>query len=281
MEQKTIDKIVENLTMKGNSKITIRNYCYSIKRFSKYHEGKELEKLTEEDVLNYLKVNFINKKLSAETYNHHVSAINFFYALIYNKTFNKFKLPRCKVRKKVPTLISNELIMKIITEEPNLKYKAWLALAYGSGLREIEIATIKIEHIFSKENKIKVLGKFNKERFTVLPDFTVNILRQYYKHKKMLKKYGYLFEGIKNNDYMSSRCIINYFLTIKQKYNLPEDFTFHSLRHSFATNFLKNSNDLMTLKSLLGHSSITSTAIYLHMANDYSNTYSPLGDNNV
>jgi site-specific recombinase XerD len=277
MSQKEVEKMVENLTLKGCSQITIKKYKYAVDRFIKYHVGKELRKLKEDDILNYLKDLFISKSASAATYNFNLSVIIYFYSLIYNKTFNKVRLPHCKLRRKIPNLISNETIKKIIKEETNLKYKAWLCLAFGSGLREIEIATFKLENMFIKENKLKVLGKGNKERYTVLPNYTIGILKKYYHSKKMTKMQGYLFEGTKNNHYMSSAYIINYFLSVKKKYNLPDDFTFHSLRHAFATNFLEHGGNIMQLKSLLGHSSITSTAIYLHMSSNYKDLYSPLG----
>ena len=105
-----VDKMVDNLTLKGDSDRTIRNYRYAIDRFIKYHEGKELKKLNEGDIIDYLKINFINKNRTATTYNVNLSAITYFYSLIYNKTFNKIRLPRCKVRRKIPNLIPNETI---------------------------------------------------------------------------------------------------------------------------------------------------------------------------
>lgn len=118
-------------------------------------------------------------------------------------------------------------------------------LGYCSRLRVDEIAKIEIKNINSKEHKLKVLGKGNKERYTVLPDFTIKYLRQYiivYCYKRYNLKTtrtGYLFEGNNGANHISSKTITNYFTSIKQKYNLPEDITFHCLRHSFASNFIK------------------------------------------
>ena len=87
----------------------------------------------------------------------------------------------------------------------------------------------------------------------------------------MTKKKGYLFEGTSKREHCSSKAISNYFTdVVKPKYNLDEDITFHSLRHSFATNFIKSDGDLFTLKSMLGHSSISTTSIYIHIARDFN-----------
>ena len=95
MKQKMVDKMIDNLKLKGCSDITIRNYHYAINRFIKYYDGKELKKLKEEDILIYLKSQFINKDLSATSYNYNLSVIIYFYSLIYNKSFNKVRLPHC------------------------------------------------------------------------------------------------------------------------------------------------------------------------------------------
>ena len=82
---------------------------------------------------------------------------------------------------------------------------------------------------------------------------------------------GYLFEGNQNSNHISSGTVVNYFTEIKHKYNLDENITFHSLRHSFATNFIKAGGDPFILKSMLGHSSMNTTAIYIHMGRDFNN----------
>lgn len=80
-----------------------------------------------------------------------------------------------------------------------------------------------------------------------------------------------MFEGISGAEHISSHSIVNYFTLIKKKYNLDENISFHSLRHSFATNYLKATGDAFTLKSMLGHSSLNTTSIYIHTGRDFNN----------
>ena len=70
---------------------------------------------------------------------------------------------------------------------------------------------------------------------------------------------------------MNSNTIINYFSVIKEDYNLDERITFHSLRHSFATYYLLNNGNLLTLQSMLGHTNLNTTTIYLHLSQDFNN----------
>ena len=80
-----------------------------------------------------------------------------------------------------------------------------------------------------------------------------------------------MFEGNQNAEHIDSGTIINYFTVLKGKYNLDDNITFHSLRHSFATNFIKAGGDPFVLKSMLGHSSLNTTSIYVHMGRDFNN----------
>lgn len=269
--------VIDSLEMGGKSEKTILNYVHSIKRFFDYFKDDELSTLTESNVIEYIKEKYLSKSRAGSTYNMNICAIKYFYSVNFNKEFNSKLLPHTKLTKKIPSTISKELFIKILNEEKNFKHKCWLLLAYCSGLRVEEVATIKIADINSKEHKLKVLGKRKKERYTILPDITIKYLRQYFtifyyqKYNIKTTRTGYLFEGNNNAEHMNSKTIINYFTSLKEKYNLDDNISFHSLRHSFATNFIKAGGDAFVLKSMLGHSSINTTGIYIHMERDFNN----------
>lgn len=276
-KDKRIDKVIEILRIGGHSERTVVNYSCAINRFLNYFNGKDISVLNEADILEYTKTNYLSKNCSTNTYNMNVSAIKFFYSINFNKTFNDKLLPHAKLTKKLPVTLDKQTFMKILSEEKFVKHKCWLLLGYCSGLRAEEITKLKIKDIYSSEHKLKVLGKRKKERFTFLADITIKYLRIYYKnyylkynHAKNSKD-GYLFIGCKGAEHINSKSITNYFTTVKEKYHLDEDCTFHSLRHSFSTNFIKAGGDPFVLKSMLGHSSMSSTAIYVHMGRDFNN----------
>jgi len=267
-----LQKVIDTLRIGGRSEKTISNYVHAINRFFEYFKDNDISRLNENDIVEYIKQKYLSKSCAGSTYNLNIGAIKYFYSVNFNKEFNSKLLPHTKIVKKIPTTIDKDLFIKIFNEEQNLKHKCWLLLAYCSGLRAEEVASIQIKDINSKEHKLKVLGKRKKERYTILPDITIKYLRLYYMSSYRRKYYnsGYLFEGYKYQ-YISSKTIVNYFTSIKEKYNLDENISFHSLRHSFASNFIKNGGDPFVLKSMLGHTSLNTTNIYIHMGRDFNN----------
>ena len=270
-KKKWVEKVRYTLELGGKSYKTFLNYKSHINRFLNYYgEDVEINKLSEDDIVDYLRKEYIDLNRCATTLNTGICSIRFLYSVCFNKKLNKDLLPSTKLKKKIPTIISKQLFLKIINEENCLKYRCWLLLAFCSGLRVYEIATLKIENIFPNEHKLKILGKGNKERYTILPDITIKFLRLYCKQNHITKKNGFLFKGTKGNNHVNSRSIINYFSTIKVAYKLDKNLTFHSLRHSFATYYLMNGGNIITLKSMLGHSHLASTNIYLHIAHNFN-----------
>ena len=267
-----LKKCEETLMMKGRSQITADNYCYAIKKFlNSYPNDVNISKLSIDDLIKYFKKNYLDKNLSASTYNVNLASVRYFYLICFERNINKTLLPTSNLRKRFPTIISKEQFLTIFNNETNLEHKCWFLLSFCSGLRISEIATLKIEDINSKEHKLKVLGKRNKERYTILPDVVIKYLRLYYKSKNYKTNNGYLFKGTEFNEHISPRTIGNAFTYLKKEYNLPKEITEHSLRHSFATYFLMNGGDILSLKSMLGHKSLASTSIYIHLAQDFNN----------
>ena len=267
-----LKKCEETLRMGGRSEVTIKNYRYAIIRFlNRYDEKTNISKLTTDDIIKYFKKDFIDKGLSAATYNINLAAVRFFYLICFERSISKVLLPNSKLRKRFPKIVTKELFLKIINNEDNLEHKCWLLLSFCCGLRISEVATIKIEDIYSEEHKLRILGKGNKERFTILPDIVIKFLRLFYKKKRFTHKKGYLFIGQNINNHICERTIGNYFSSLKKEYNLPPEITEHSLRHSFATYFLMNGGDLLVLKSMMGHKSLNSTSIYVHLSQNFNN----------
>ena len=264
-----IEKIHENLVLRGRSENTFINYKSSLLRFFKYYdENTNIKKLKETDIVNFLNDEFIKPNKCKKTYNLAVCSIRLFYLVCFNISLNRILLPTSKLIKRLPTTMSKEMFIKIVNEEKQLKHKCWLLLAFCSGLRVHEVANIKVEDVCAKEHKLKVLGKGNKERFTMLPEIVIKALRIYC--IKNNTKSGYIFKGLKNKPKVNAKSIINYFSVIKELYNLDDNITFHTLRHSFATYYLKNGGSLLTLQSMLGHTNLNTTTIYLHLSHNFN-----------
>ena len=263
-----IEEVHENLILRGRSENTFINYKSSLIRFFNYYDSNtNIKTLKETEILNFLNDEFIKINKCKSTYNVTVCAIRLLYLLCFKISLNRLLIPSSKLTKKLPTILPRDMFIKIINEEHNLKHKCWLILAFCSGLRVDEVSKVKVEDINVKEHKLKVLGKGNKERYTILPDISIKLLRLYCREKNI--KAGYLFPG-NNSDVMNSKTIINYFSVLKDTYNLDKNISFHSLRHAFATYYLSNGGSLLALQSMLGHSNLNTTTIYLHLSQNFN-----------
>ena len=276
-----LQKVKNLLLLRKCSDRTVSNYLSCINRFKNYYKRKDLKKLNEDDILEYLKKNFINIGCSAATINVNRAAIKYYYLVNFNKNFSNILLPQTKIPSRFPKIISKQDFIKMFNSEFNLKHKLWIMLAYGSGLRISEVASLKVSDILSKEHKIRVIGKGNKERYAPLPDFTLKLLILYWIQNKDKITNNYFFPG----KYKATKdtCITSFgikeaFEKIKENNNLDNSITFHTLRHSYATEFIKNGGDIWELKNILGHSSINTTSMYLHMAENFKDIYSPLNE---
>ena len=276
-----LQKVKDLLLLRKCSDRTVSNYFSCINRFKNYYKRKDLKKLNEDDILEYLKKNFINIGCSAATINVNRAAIKYYYLVNFNKNFSNVLLPQTKISSRFPKIISKQDFIKMFNSEFNLKHKLWIILAYGSGLRISEVASLKVSDILSKEHKIRVIGKGNKERYAPLPDFTLKLLRLYWIQNKDKITNNYFFPG----KYKATKgtCITSFgikeaFQKMKENNNLDNSITFHTLRHSYATEFIKNGGDIWELKNILGHSSINTTSMYLHMAENFKDVYSPLNE---
>lgn len=266
-----VEKVENILKLGGKSKGTFNNYKSHIKRFLNYFDkDTDFINILEDDILKYINEKYLTPNLMADTINVAICSIKFLYSVCFKIELNSKLLPSVKKIKYIPTIVPKSDFIKIFNSTDNLKYKCWLLLAFCSGLRAEEIVTIRIENIYADEHKIKVLGKRGKERYTILPDITIKFLRLYCKYNHITKKTGYLFEGTNGRDHNTKKGPTAFFDIIKKKFNLPKNITFHSLRHSFATYYLMNDGELLTLQSMLGHNSINTTRIYIHISNDFN-----------
>lgn len=144
-----------------------------------------------------------------------------------------------------------------------------IEVLYGCGIRVSELIDIKISNINFKENYIKVVGKGNKTRFVPLANYTADLLQNYIKEVRSKNKINKKYEDtlfLNSRGTSMSRVIV--FIIIKEltdKAGISKKISPHTFRHSFATHLLQNGVDLRYIQEMLGHSSITTTAVYTHL----------------
>ena len=149
-------------------------------------------------------------------------------------------------------------------------------LVYGSGLRIGEVANLRVEDIDGKNMRIFVReGKGNKERYTILPKQSLEMLRAYWSKYRQNKRIGRIFLS-ESGKAITVGVIREHFRKYRRKARLNEKVTVHTLRHCFATDLIERGATLIQVKELMGHSNIRNTMAYVHVANIKMDLESPL-----
>jgi len=274
-------RMKEDILLRGLSKNTLESYTTNARIFLEYC-NRPTEQLNEHDIRNFLWYLINEKKSSPGTVNSYSAAIRFLFAVTFNRTLNYLQIPRQKKRKTFPEILTREEVFAIIESCKNIKHKAMLTVVYSSGLRVSEAAALKIQHIDSKNMRLFVdYGKGGKDRYTLLSEACLSVLRKYWKIYLPKHSEGWLFLGTYNVSHITSDGIESAFNKAVKRTNITKNVSIHTLRHAFATHLLEDGATLLQIKELLGHSSIQSTTIYLHLANVTSDIKSPLDNSPV
>lgn len=257
-------KVRDELQLRNYSHKTIKTYLSCLRTFVNYFKPKHPRKISNEEIKKYLLFLIEGKKWQASTINQMFNALRFLYVELYKTPFIIESIPRPKKDKKLPDILSQEDILKIFTQVDNLKHRTLLMLIYSAGLRVGESVRLKISDIDSTRKMIHIRGaKGKKDRYTLLSDNVLNILRDYY---KKYKPKDYLFEGQGDRKHISERSIQAVFHRAVLAVGIKKAISVHGLRHSFATHLLESGIDLRYIQELLGHSSSKTTEIYTHVS---------------
>ena len=262
-DRKIPDEYFEMLKIKRYSSNTINTYKKAFGDFINYFQSKELDKITERDIRNYLLYLIEKRKVSASFQNQIINAIKFY----YEKVLKLDKLPYIYIDrpfkdKILPTVLSEEEVQRIINCIDNLKHKTIILTIYSAGLRISELINLKVSDIDSGRKAVIIKGaKGKKDRNSLLSEKLLLYLRKYYKEYKPKK---WLFEGQLGEQYSDSS-IYNILYSACKKAGINKKVSVHTLRHSFATHLLERGTDLRYIQELLGHSSSKTTEIYTHI----------------
>ena len=275
--EQLIKKMKEDMNMRNFSKYTYDSYLGKTRDIMRYYGEKQLEEVTTEELreflLKYLKD---ERKLSDRSINYYNSVIRFIYEVALDKLLNKKQLPMRKQKKTVYKVLTKEELSAFFNVCDNFKFKTIFMLVYGSGLRIGEVANLRVEDIDSKNMRIFVrAGKGNKERYTILPKQSLEMLREYWRKYRQHKRRGRIFLS-ESGKAITVGVIREHFRKYRKKAKINEKATLHTLRHNFATDLIERGATLIQVKELMGHSNIRSTMEYVHVANVKLDLESPL-----
>lgn len=269
-----VHKLEQQVTLRGQSKSTLNNYIRRI-ALCVLHFGRLPEQLDPEEINEYLVSLALDPKSpSRSSFKHMVYGLRYYFRLLgMNK--NAIALPSLKKEAKLPVILNAKELRELFAAPKLLKQRVVLTLIYSAGLRGQEVINLKISDIDFERKTIHIRqSKYKKDRIVPLSDYMAVGLKKYLKAEN---PHIWLFNGKEADGRYSVKGLSWVMRESLKKTSITKDVSLHSLRHSYATHLLEQGINIVTLKELLGHAEITTTMIYLHMAQcPYIKPHSPL-----
>jgi site-specific recombinase XerD len=242
---------------------------------------KPLSLITVDELKSYLHQQLSIEKKSTSYVNQHISAFKIFVQDVLKQPWDGIIIKRPRREKKLPTVLSVGEVENMISKTRNIKHRAMLTLMYSAGLRKMELLQMNPKAIDSQRMVVNVTqGKGRKDRQTILSPKALELLRQYF---KLERPTTYLFEPNGEKGKMISDRTLDYIVKKSaERAGISKDVSAHTLRHSFATHLLEAGVNLRLIQEFLGHTSLKTTSIYLHLTNvNLKSVISPLEGMNV
>lgn len=259
--------MLEELQRRNYSAITTRNYLRVVADFAK-HFGKSPDKLGLNELRTYQAYLLRERELTPGTVINQVAALRFFFV----KTLKRYQfrdfLPYPQDQRRLPTVLSQEEVSRLINAAGTLFRRTLLMTLYGTGMRRSELAHLKVGDIDSQRMIIRVVaGKRSKDRDLPLSPALLETLREYWRWRKP-KLYMFPARTLRRqlDQPISDKTVWIACSDAARRAGIKKHVTPHTLRHSWATHLLEAGTDLRTIQVLLGHGDLETTAQYLHLS---------------
>jgi integrase/recombinase XerD len=265
---------------RGLSRNTIENYSFDIDRLCYFLESNTIEispiKISEETIQQF--IYSVSKEVNARSQARIISGLKSFFSYLIFEDYRQDSpmelIETPKTGRKLPDTLSikdiDALIAAIdLSTNEGERNRAMLETLYGCGLRVSELVALKISDLFFDEGFVKITGKGNKQRFVPIGDFTQKYIQIY---KSTVRTHLNIQKGHEDTLFLNRRgkqltraMIFTIIKDLSVKISLNKTISPHTFRHSFATHLLENGADLRSIQLMLGHESITTTEIYVHL----------------
>ena len=257
---------IQELVLRGLAERTQEAYIHQVYHLAKYYR-RSPDTLTEEEVHAYLIHLAMERHLAASSINQAVNAFRFFYQHVAHRDLAKLRQAfpfgrKSVVRAQVFSVEQLEQLFTVGCVQP--RDRAFLMTVYGGGLRLNEACHLRVKDLQSSRHQIRVVqGKGGKDRYTLLSPRLLEELRRYW---QLYRLEGWLFPAHHDGQQpMIDATGQRIFYRAVQRAGLPRQGGIHSLRHSFATHLLESGVEITAVQRLLGHTSLNTTAGYLHV----------------
>lgn len=263
------------MIIKNFALATREAYGCGLKQFFQYHKDNNWDlPYTDKQAKSYILYRYKQGK-KWQTINGDYSAIRKFFIKVKGLEWDIYNLPRPRKESKLPEIISQQEMVKLIENASNFKHQCIFVLFYSTGIRLSELLNLKMIDIDADRLQIHIhRGKGLKDRYVQIPAILIKILRKYYLeyHPK-----EYLFNGRYRGDKLSPTAIKWAIFEAKKRGNITKKVSAHTFRHCYATHHLENGTDIVYLQEQLGHKHLKTTARYIHLCmNHYRNINHPI-----
>jgi site-specific recombinase XerD len=259
-------QLIQEMVLRGFSPKTQEAYTRAVYQLAKFYRQSP-DQLSDQQLRDYVFHLAGERKLSASSLNQTVSAFRFFYEHVLQRDASELRrhLPRSRKETKRAQVFSVEEVERLLTIGcAHPKHRAFLMTVYGAGLRLNEACHLKVEHIDASRHQIRIeQGKGRKDRYTLLSPVLLEELRLYW---KLFRPGSWLFPSSRDPQQpMNETNGQRMFYRAVTRAGLPNKGGIHSLRHCFATHLLEAGVEITAVQRLLGHTSLSTTAGYLHV----------------
>ena len=266
-EEKTTplrQRMIEDMRIRGMAEKTQAAHIRAVKDFAIFLK-RSPDTATPEELRAY-QLHMTNAGMSATTFNVRIVSLRFFFGMTCGRDEMKRHMQFRRAPRKLPAVLSVEEVGYILAAAPGpgLKYRAALGISYGAGLRAAEVCHLRVQDIDSDRMMIHVEeDKGGRDRKAMLSPGLLDLLRDYWREAR---PDGWLFPGLPRVNPISLRQLNRAFASAKHMAGVTRSATLHTLRHSFATHLLEAGTDVRVIQVLLGHTKLTTTARYTHVA---------------
>ena len=248
---------------RGFSPRTIKTYCFCVEKFLSFYRNKELKCITKKDVQEYFD-RFVEKGRPGNTINVHLNAVKFFFEEVLRKRLT-VSITYSKTPRRLPEFLTKDEVVRLLASISNKKHTLMVTLLYATGMRVGELVSLRVRDFEFNQNYGWVRqGKGRKDRLFIIPQKLKSELLDWIEKQK-LDPDNWLFTGF-GTDHISTATIQAIIKEAARKTKICKNVHPHTMRHSFATHLIQNGYAVTEVQPLLGHSSLQTTMIYLHMA---------------
>lgn len=265
---------------RGLSDNSVSNYSFDVLKLVKHLEEREIAvnplNISEEEIQQFIYETA--KEVNASSQSRIISGLRSFFNFLVFEDYREVNpldlIESPKIGRKLPDTLSTSEIDKLIAaidlgKPEGERNRAILETLYGCGLRVTELIQLKLSDLFFEEGFIMVLGKGNKQRFVPIAEETQKYINLY---RKEIRVHMAIKKGSEDTLFLNRRgagltraMIFTLIRQLAEKAGINKTISPHTFRHSFATHLLEHGADLRAIQQMLGHESITTTEIYMHL----------------